>query len=90
LMVLAFELRVSRLLGRLFHLSHSARPFCVGLFSQYGGLNSGPTPWATPPTLFWNGFFQDRILRATCLDWLQITILLISVSWVARITGMRH
>jgi hypothetical protein len=37
---------------------------------------------------FWNGFFQDRVLWSICLGWLQIAILLISASWVARITGM--
>jgi hypothetical protein len=29
-------------------------------------------------------------LRTICLDWLQTVMLLISVSWVARIIGMNH
>jgi hypothetical protein len=33
--------------------------FCV----WYWGLNSGPTPCATPPAPFCDGFFQDRVLR---------------------------
>jgi hypothetical protein len=40
---------------------------------QYWGLNSGPTPLVTPPALFCEGFFQDRVL-------LQTMILLISAS----------
>jgi hypothetical protein len=28
-------------------------------------LNSGPTPWATPPPFFCEGIFWDRILQ-TC------------------------
>jgi hypothetical protein len=41
-------------------------------------LNSGPTSWATPPALFCDGFFQDRISWTICLGWLQNTIFLIS------------
>jgi hypothetical protein len=44
-------------------------------FFQYWGLNSGSTPWATPPVLFCDGFFQDRVLLWT-------VILLISDSCV--------
>jgi hypothetical protein len=36
------------------------------------------------------GFFQDRILWTIFPDWLQTMILLISASWVARITGVSH
>jgi hypothetical protein len=39
---------------------------------------------------FCDGLFWDRVSRAICLGWLQTEILLISASWVARITGMRH
>jgi hypothetical protein len=46
-------------------------------------LNSGPSPWATPPALFCEGFFWDKVPRTICLDWLQTTILLISASIVA-------
>jgi hypothetical protein len=33
--------------------------------------------------------FQDWVLQTICPGWLLITILLISASWVARITGVR-
>jgi hypothetical protein len=59
-------------------------------FFQYWGLNSGPMPWATPPALFLWRVFQDRVSRTICLGWLWTAILLISASWVARITVMSH
>jgi hypothetical protein len=59
-------------------------------FLQCWGLDSRSTPWATPPTLFCDGLFWDRVSRTVCLDWLQTPILLIFVSWVARITGVSH
>jgi hypothetical protein len=34
--------------------------------------------------------FQDRISWTICLGWLWTAILLISVSWVARIRGVSH
>jgi hypothetical protein len=34
--------------------------------------------------------FWDRVSWTTCLGWLQTMILLISASWVARITGVSH
>jgi hypothetical protein len=37
---------------------------------------------------FWSGYFGDRVSRTICLGWLQITILLISASHVARITDV--
>jgi hypothetical protein len=46
------------------------------------------TTSATPPGLFCDGYFQDRVLRSTCPGWLWTLILLISASWVARIIGM--
>jgi hypothetical protein len=36
------------------------------------------------------GFFQERISRIICQDWLQTAILLISASWAARIIGVSH
>jgi hypothetical protein len=55
----------------------------------YWGLNSGSVPWAIPPALFCVGYFRDRI-STICLGWLQTLILLISASWVARITGVSY
>jgi hypothetical protein len=38
----------------------------------------------------WWVFFWDRVLWSICPGWLQISILLIFVSWVARITGISY
>jgi hypothetical protein len=77
-----------------FYLSHTSSPFCSGYlfiyFLWYWDLNSGPTPWVTPPALFCDGLFQDRVLRTICQGWLRTAFLLISASWVARITGMSY
>jgi hypothetical protein len=59
-------------------------------FLWYWGLNTGPTSRATSPALFCDGYFQDRISWTIFPDWLWTEILLISASWVARITGMSH
>jgi hypothetical protein len=39
---------------------------------------------------FLDRIFQDRVSRTVCLDWLWTSILLVSASQVARITGMSH
>jgi hypothetical protein len=36
------------------------------------------------------GFLCDRVSQTISPGWLGTTILLISVSWVGRITGVRH
>jgi hypothetical protein len=62
-------------------------------FLWYWGLNSGPTPWASPPALFMKGFFfffEIGSHGTICPGWLWNTILLVSASWVARITGVSH
>jgi hypothetical protein len=59
-------------------------------FLWYWGLNSGPTPWATHQPFFCDGYFQDRFSWTICLGWLWTAILLISASWVARITDVSH
>jgi hypothetical protein len=64
--------------------------FFFFFFLQYQGLNSGPAPWATPPALSCDEFFQDRVLRTICPDWLRAAILLISASWVAGTTDVSH
>jgi hypothetical protein len=46
------------------------------------------TTWAT--ALFCVGYFWDRVSKTICLGWLWTWILLISVSWVARITDTGH
>jgi hypothetical protein len=62
----------------------------VLFFLQYCSLNSGPIPWATPPTLFCDGFFQDRLLRTIWPGWVWTSILRISASSVAWIIGVSH
>jgi hypothetical protein len=57
---------------------------------QYWGLNSGPTPWATPPVLFCDGFFKIGSRELFYPGWLWTLILLIAASWVARIIGMSY
>jgi hypothetical protein len=57
---------------------------------QYWGLNSGPSPWATPPALFLWRAFWDRVSRTICPGWLQTKSLLINTSWEAWITGVSH
>jgi hypothetical protein len=59
-------------------------------FFLYWDLNSDPTPWATPPALFCEGFFRDRFSWTISPGWPQTSILLISASWIAVITGMSH
>jgi hypothetical protein len=53
-------------------------------------LDRHSSTWATPPALFCIGCFQDRVSGIICQAWLRIAILLISTSWVARITGVSH
>jgi hypothetical protein len=45
------------------------------------------TTWAPPPALFCVGYFWERVSPSICLGWPQTAILLISASWVVRITG---
>jgi hypothetical protein len=59
--------------------------FVCFVLLQCWGLNSGPIPWTTPPALF-----CDRVWGTVCPGWLQTSILLISASWVAGITGVSH
>jgi hypothetical protein len=61
----------------------------IDWFLCFRDLNSGPTPWATPPDLLSDGYFRGRVLTI-CPGWLQTTILLVSTSWVARIIGVSH
>jgi hypothetical protein len=41
-------------------------------------------------SLFFSGYFGDRVSRTTCLGWPQTVILPISASQVVRITGVSH
>jgi hypothetical protein len=55
-----------------------------------GTWTQGLHLWATPPALFLWRVFQDKVSWTICPSWLRSTILLISASWVARITGVSH
>jgi hypothetical protein len=59
-------------------------------FLWFWGLNSGPSPWTTPPALFCEEFFEIGTCVTICLGWLRTVILLIPASWVGRITGVSH
>jgi hypothetical protein len=71
------------------HVYSSRWPFFVCLFVVLGfELRAYTLSHFTNPFL-WKVFW-DRVSRTICLGWLQTTILLISASWVARITGKSH
>jgi hypothetical protein len=77
------------------HLSMCKHIFYVWYFSflffifLYRNLNSRPTSWATPPVLHCDGFFWKRVFNyLPMLAW--TAILLMSSSWVARITSVSH
>jgi hypothetical protein len=55
-------------------------------FWRYWGLNST----YTQPALFCDGCFQDKVSWTICLGLASNGSLLISSSWVARITGVSH
>jgi H+/Cl- antiporter ClcA len=51
----------------------------------YWGLNSGPTPWATPPALF-----VFSIIKIGSHELFAQAGFELWSSWVARIVGMSH
>jgi hypothetical protein len=63
--------------------------FLIFDFLWSWGMNSGLTPWATPPALFCDGFYWDRVSELFCPSYLR-TIILISASCVANITCVSH
>jgi hypothetical protein len=68
------------------------RFFCgtgFGLMASHF-LGKYTTAWATLPATVCVGCFWDRVLWTICLSWLQSVILLISASWVSRMTVMSH
>jgi hypothetical protein len=46
--------------------------------------------WSYTPSPFCSGYFGDGISGTIYLDWLWTSILPISASQVAKITGVRH
>jgi hypothetical protein len=61
--------------------------FFLIYFLQYWSLNSGPTSWVILLARFCDEFFEIGSHELFPWGWLWATILLISASWVARITG---
>jgi hypothetical protein len=76
--------------SKLVSVTHISGASVFFVYGWYWGLNSGPSPWATPPALFLWRVFQDRVSWTICLGWIRTAILLISASWVARITGVSY
>jgi hypothetical protein len=67
----------------------SISSFLLFVFSVLGfELRAYTSNHSTSP--FSEGFFWDRVSWIICPGWLQTMILLISASWVARITGESH
>jgi hypothetical protein len=46
--------------------NHHQSNLDIFISSEYWGLNSGLSPWATPPTLFYDRFFRDRVSWTFC------------------------
>jgi hypothetical protein len=92
--VLGFELRASHLLHTGIYTAWtttSSPSFLFYLFFVVLGLELRTFTFSpsTNPT-FCDMVFWDRVSQTVCLDWLWTVILLISASWVGRITGMSH
>jgi hypothetical protein len=86
--VLEFELKASCLPDRGCTTWVMSQPFfffflVLGLELKAFTLNHSASP-------FCDRYFQDRFSQTICPSWLRTTILLISASWVAKITGMSH
>jgi hypothetical protein len=67
-----YELKSSWNLASLFphsYLNVKTKVLFFFFFLQYWGLNSGPTPGATPLALFCGGLFQDRVSETICSGW---------------------
>jgi hypothetical protein len=63
---------------------------CFFLFCATGVWTQGLHLEPLHQPFFMMGFFQDRVSWTICSIWLWTIILLISASWVVRITGMSH
>jgi hypothetical protein len=60
------------------------------LFCSTGAWTQGLHLELLHQPYFWKGFFEIGSHGTICPIWLQTSILLISASWVARITGVSH
>jgi hypothetical protein len=85
----AYKARTLPLESMCQHIFYVWYFFFSFFFLLYWSLNSRPTSWAIPPALLCEGFFWDRVLNyLPMLAW--TAILLISASWVVRITSVSH
>jgi hypothetical protein len=69
-------MRTVTVLGKFIYLFFAVWGFELRIYT----LNHSVSPF-----LWW--VFQDRVLRTICPGWLWTVILLISPSWIAKITG---
>jgi hypothetical protein len=77
--------------GEVHHLSFSFYLFIYWLiYFVVLGLELRASTLSHSASPFHNRYFWDRVLQTICPGWLWTMILLISASWVARITGMSH
>jgi hypothetical protein len=86
---LGFELKTSKLQSKCFTAWATLQAPISIFFSVLGlELRAYTLSHSTSPFL-WRVFW-DRVSKTICPGWLHTTILLISASWVARITDMSH
>jgi hypothetical protein len=64
--------------------------FCLFVFALLGFEFRAYTLSHSTSPFFVMGFFQNKVLQTICQGWLWTSGLLISASWVARITGVSH
>jgi hypothetical protein len=94
------NLRASQMLGKSGTIEiHCQTPFLVLLWVFFFffflaalgfELRASCLSYSTSPFLWFFFFFQDRVSKTICRGWLRTTILLISTSWEARLTGVSH
>jgi hypothetical protein len=74
----------------LYHFSHSVSPFLHLFFCGAVVWTQGLHLESLHQPFFLMGFFKIGSHKLFAQGWLQTMILLISVSWVARITGVSY
>jgi hypothetical protein len=79
-----FVFKVTQILVTTLHIDSNFFVCGTGAWTQ--GLHLEPVY----QSFLVKGFFGDRVLQTFCQGWLWTVSLLISASWVARITGVSH
>jgi hypothetical protein len=79
---------IERMLMRSGTMTHAF--FFFSSFFAVLGLELRAYTLCHSTSSFCDGLFWDRVLQTICLGCLRTVILLISASWVARITGVSH